>query len=164
MSKGKRTPKQPAKKTSLPDAKRSVPTTRTDNTHTTEETRRHFLAFHGPIPTPPVLEYYDQILPGAAERILVMAEKEGDHRRTIEKSIVDAECRLKNRGQWFALTFSLAALCVVGMAVYFDRTAIGTAVGVSTIVGVVGLFILGRKHGAKTEPGEPTEVSEPVPE
>ncbi|MBY0345943.1 MAG: DUF2335 domain-containing protein [Neisseriaceae bacterium] len=34
----------------------------------------------GPIPSPDALQYYEQVLTGSAERILVMAEKEQAHR------------------------------------------------------------------------------------
>jgi uncharacterized membrane protein len=37
--------------------------------------------FSGPIPHPNILESYNRILPGAAERILSMAEEEQKHRQ-----------------------------------------------------------------------------------
>lgn len=42
----------------------------------------------GPIPDPMTLERYDQILPGAAERIIKMAEDQSTHRREIEKIVI----------------------------------------------------------------------------
>lgn len=37
--------------------------------------------FVGPIPPPDILQGYDNILPGLADRIVSMAEAEGNHRR-----------------------------------------------------------------------------------
>jgi uncharacterized membrane protein len=41
-------------------------------------------AWHGPLPPPESLKQYDVIVPGAAERILLMAEKEMEHRHQRE--------------------------------------------------------------------------------
>jgi len=37
--------------------------------------------FSGPVPHPQILQGYDQIIPGAAERILRMAEEDAEHQR-----------------------------------------------------------------------------------
>ncbi len=42
----------------------------------------------GPIPAPQILQQYNTILPGAAERIIRMAEKQSDHRMDLEKKVV----------------------------------------------------------------------------
>ena len=44
------------------------------------ETIQQRIEFSGPIPPPQVLKQYEEIIPGAGERILAMAEKEQDHR------------------------------------------------------------------------------------
>ena len=49
--------------------------------------------FQGPIPPPSVLEAYEKILPGAAERILKMAENQSTHRQEIEKIVVRSGAR-----------------------------------------------------------------------
>lgn len=43
--------------------------------------------FSGPLPHPGILEGYEKILPGSADRILTMAEEEANHRRQIDNSI-----------------------------------------------------------------------------
>lgn len=45
--------------------------------------------FHaGPLPDPQSLQRYDDIVPGAAERIIVLAEKQASHRQKIERRVV----------------------------------------------------------------------------
>ncbi len=44
----------------------------------------------GPFPHPEILEGMDKIVPGAAERIIKMAEDESAHRRAIENRVTDA--------------------------------------------------------------------------
>ena len=49
--------------------------------------RRHISTsvetFQGPIPPPNVLEAYERLVPGAAERILKMAENQAAHRQIV---------------------------------------------------------------------------------
>lgn len=44
--------------------------------------------FAGPLPPPALLGEYEEALPGLAERIVVMAESEGCHRRAIENRLL----------------------------------------------------------------------------
>jgi len=46
------------------------------------------ITFYGPIPHPTILKGYEKVLPGSADRILSMTEKEGEHRRKIETELV----------------------------------------------------------------------------
>ena len=51
------------------------------------------LSWSGPLPPPKVLEAYDRLVPGAAERIMKMAEQQSEHRRGLEKTVVEAGAR-----------------------------------------------------------------------
>lgn len=44
--------------------------------------------FAGPLPHPKIFWQYEQILPGAADRILKMAERQSVHRQGIERFVV----------------------------------------------------------------------------
>ncbi len=44
--------------------------------------------FSGPLPLPAMLQGYEDIVPGSAERILALAESEAEHRRALERSFV----------------------------------------------------------------------------
>ena len=44
--------------------------------------------FAGPLPPPQVLQEYNRVIPGAAERLLVMAEEPAKHRRELERRVV----------------------------------------------------------------------------
>lgn len=63
----------------------------------------------GPLPTPEDFAKYDAALPGAAERILKMAEDEqGKRNGFVEKGITYAHATQK-RGQWIGMVVVLAA-------------------------------------------------------
>lgn len=104
-------------------------------------------AWHGPLPPPESLKQYDAIVPGAAERILLMAEKEMEHRHQRENRT------LKYNGRLIIVSTILAFLCVILLggilcfAIYVksDTGAIATAIG--AIAAVVGLFTYSKsKH------------------
>jgi uncharacterized membrane protein len=45
------------------------------------------ISFSGPLPPPELLRKYDDLHPGLAERIIVMAEKEAEHKKMIDAII-----------------------------------------------------------------------------
>lgn len=52
-------------------------------------------SFEGPLPHPEILKRYDEIVPGLAERIVAMAEKEQDARLSIAKEETDQKSQLE---------------------------------------------------------------------
>jgi uncharacterized membrane protein len=60
----------------------------------------------GPIPDPETLSRYAAIIPDGAERIMQMAEQQSNHRRSLEKTVVESQARISERGQWFAAVLS----------------------------------------------------------
>lgn len=56
-------------------------------------------SWSAPLPAPDDMVRYEQIIPGAAERILRMAEREQEHQISTEASIVRDNGRLGLRGQ-----------------------------------------------------------------
>ena len=90
----------------------------------------------GPLPPPAELEKIDQIIPGGAERLLRMAEKEQTHR------IEDTK-----RGQYFG--WSLAAGSVIAAAVVslcHGPWQVSVALVGIPVLGVVHALIQGRKE------------------
>ena len=63
----------------------------------------------GPLPSPEILAGYESILPGAAERILRMAEKSQDNRHEISMVALTETAADTRRGQRFALCSVLAS-------------------------------------------------------
>lgn len=58
--------------------------------------------FSGPIPPPNMIKGYEAILPGAADRIITMAEKQSSHRQEMERKIISADSRDSLLGILFA--------------------------------------------------------------
>ena len=53
--------------------------------------------FTGPMPPPELLRQYDAVVLGAAERILVMAEKEAQHRQAQESQALNANVQAQKQ-------------------------------------------------------------------
>ena len=98
--------------------------------------------YSGPIPPPEALARYEEIQPGAADRILKMAEKQQEHRMALETKAIGGQVDQSKRGQLFG--FILVFVCIavaVFFAVYFGMTAFAVTFLCVTMVSVVGLFV-----------------------
>lgn len=105
--------------------------------------------FSGPIAHPRHLDQYERICPGAADRIIAMAEKRNDHHIEMERKVVEAEASDQRLGMISgAGLFALLIICalIVGL---WTRDATMTAVFLgAAVVGGIGLFIKGRNGGS----------------
>lgn len=57
--------------------------------------------YSGPIPPPEALARYEEIQPGAADRIIKMAEKQQEHRMSLETKAIGGQIDQSKRGQIF---------------------------------------------------------------
>jgi len=100
--------------------------------------------FSGPIPHPSILEGYERLVPGAAERILVMAESDSRHQQEIECAALHAAEAEVKRGQIFGFIIGLTALGASMLALAMGSPAVAGVIGGTTVVGLVSVFIVGR--------------------
>ena len=101
--------------------------------------------FSGPIPHPQHLREYDNILPGAAERILKMAEKSIEHELAAEKSALDAKIAGDKRGMNYgASLFALLIACAFGSLFVTDNPIVpGIFLGIAVIGGITKFITRG---------------------
>jgi len=104
------------------------------------------------LPPPDVLQRYNTIIPGAAERIWAMAEQDFGHMRDMERTALLGAQRLQRRGQLFGLIIGLAALATCISALYFGHPTTAGVLGGSTLVGLVAVFVIGRRNGSSKHP------------
>ena len=101
-------------------------------------------SYSGPIPPPQILEEFERIIPGAAERILHMAEENGKHQREMERSALNMVADTTRRGQRYGLLIGLTAFitCIIALWLGSEETAM--TIGGVTIVGLVAVFVTSR--------------------
>lgn len=116
-----------------------------------------FAQFIGPLPPPEVFAGYDKVLPGAAERILKMAEDEANHRRAQEGKLVTSTCRDGRLGLWMGFLIGMLGIsgsCVVAI---IGNAVAGSVMGITSIAALAGVFVYGsrqRNQGATGSSGE----------
>lgn len=94
--------------------------------------------FNGLIPSPNLMKGYEEVLPGSANRIISLTERETKHRETLEKERVRLEAR--NSLISMICSFGLALGCIVAAIV---MTIIGPGIAgliAGAILGVVGVI------------------------
>ncbi|MDT8448159.1 MAG: DUF2335 domain-containing protein [bacterium] len=120
----------------------------------------------GPLPRPEVMGGYEKILPGAAERIMAMAERQAAHRQELEREQVVNQVKLLSTreeklwgnarlGIWLAFI-----ICLVVVSVGAWLVASGNVIGGGVALGLSSLaaaFIYGSQ--GKRTPDAPRETS-----
>jgi uncharacterized membrane protein len=98
------------------------------------------VSYQGPLPTSREFAGYEQVLPGAANRILAIAEKEAEHRRANQEKLVTASIKHSGRGQLFALIIAILAIIGVGLSIYFSAPIVSIAPTIIAITGLASIF------------------------
>lgn len=93
--------------------------------------------FQGPVPHPDILRGYEDIVPGAADRILTMAEKEADVRHELQQKALDSDIRDSRLGIIFGFVLVLVCIVAAVAIAYFIPTN-GGAIA-SAVVGAAGI-------------------------
>lgn len=107
--------------------------------------------FSGPIPPPHIIKGYEETLPGAANRILEMAERQAEHRQKMEFIMIHSESRDSLLGILFA--FALGIGCIIASIVMVIKVpqnagAIsGALIGVTGIGSIITAFIKTTRSG-----------------
>lgn len=105
--------------------------------------------FSGPLPPPAVLTKYNEAVPNAADRILVMAEKQSEHRQKLEAKVIASNTFNQTLGSIFAFILGLVA---IGGGIYLIGTG-KSAEGLTSIISslsVLGaIFVYGRRRQSR---------------
>ena len=102
------------------------------------------LSYSGPLPPPEALQKYDQILPGAADRIIRMAESQHEHRQKLEKTVVESNAFSQKVG--LILGFVVAMTAIVG-GIWLAREGkswSGVTAIIAALAALVGVFVYGK--------------------
>ena len=103
----------------------------------------------GPLPPPAALEQFNQIIPGSAERILAMVEKEQEHRINTDKSALIATIADTQRGHYLGSLISLSSILGCVYSVYIGASAIVSVALVGIPVLAMVKAIVGNKLNNK---------------
>jgi len=110
--------------------------------------------YTGPLPHPELMKGYDEILPGAADRILQSFEHEGTHRREIEANESKARIEISKRGQILALIVSIFFGSGSFAVVLAGHDSAGAVIATGVIVGLAVVFVAGRSETGEIRSSE----------
>jgi uncharacterized membrane protein len=108
-----------------------------------------YSAFSGPLPSPEVLKKFDEVVPGAAERIIKMAEEQSTHRRSLEKGVIESDIIRSKWGQILGFIIAIFGLVVSTLISIYGNAATGALIGFTTIASLVSVFMYGSKTRSK---------------
>ena len=92
-------------------------------------------------------------MPGAAERILRMAEQEQAAGHRFARDAVGFTAAETKRGQSFRFVAALAALGVTAYLGYLGHASAAGLVGGTTVVGLATVFAMGRRSAPAGQEG-----------
>jgi len=124
--------------------------------------------YQSPIPPPEIVAGYERVLPGAAERILAMAERQSAHRLRQEERVVTHNIEREKTGQWMAFAVSLVVIAGgIGLA-WTGRSVTGLMMVIGDLAALAGVFVYGRRaqeqeRREKREGLEPQAPPAPAP-
>lgn len=134
--------------------------------------------YAGPIPPPGALAQYEETLPGAADRILTMAESQQAHRQALEAAAANHNAWRSMAGLFVGGIVALAALALAGVLAALGQPVWSAATAMAAVASLAGVFVYGnyirrKERTARLEgmlnptlddPEEPaTPPSEPQP-
>ena len=106
----------------------------------------------GPLPRPEDVAAYEATCPGAADRIITMAEKQASHRQELERAVVNSNISNERRGQWLAFA---TAVLFGGAGTYLiatGKSTEGLVAIIGPLVGLVAVYFRGvKKRDAELE-------------
>jgi len=101
---------------------------------------------YGPLPAPEALERYNQILPGAADRILAMAERQEQHRQELEQQVITSNISSQKLGVKLGFVIAMTAIVGgIGLALA-GKSGAGLTSIIGALAALVGVFVYGKKH------------------
>lgn len=105
--------------------------------------------YSGPLPMPEDLAKYDQVVPGAAERIIRMAEEEMKHRHENDNRMARSIIRTTVISIVFAFLSVIILSLIVFFALYSGYDKVAGVIAVGSIAAVAGVFIFFKKSKDK---------------
>lgn len=106
-------------------------------------------SFSGPLPPPEILDKYNQVVPGLAERIISMAEQQGKHRQALERTVVDSNAFVQKVGPFLGFVVAMTAVAGGIELILRGRDGYGLAAIIAALASLAGVFIYGKSKQRK---------------
>ena len=115
-------------------------------------------SFSGPLPPPNILDGYERVLPGSADRIITMAEEQLKHRHNLEKSVIKSNIRNEGVGMVFAFILTLTLMFFGGYLIINEKETAGYFAVFGPVVFHSASYVFNKRKEGKTN--ETKEIKE----
>ena len=102
-------------------------------------------SYEGFLPHPSIMSGYEKFYPGTTQKLIDSYIDESNHRRGLEKKMVDCEIANTSRGMNYALIVVMVTVVGACVSAYLGSTVIGSIIGVGGMATLAFTFIQGRK-------------------
>src|SRR6266567_8816501 len=118
-------------------------------------TKQHHLIgysenYEGPLPHPWHLAEYEKISPGAAEKIITMAQEQAKHRQFLEKEVIESNIKKESRGMNYAFTLTIVMMLIGAFLLYNNKPTAGYFALFSPAIFQAGAFIYKKRTEEKS--------------
>ena len=114
----------------------------------------------GTLPSPDALRRYDELIPGSAERIFLLAEDQARQRYELERALIKAEATRTYVALGTAA--GIAALCVVlGFIIVISGNEVGAFISTLGIALFAGVFLY-TSRSRRQSPSQSRPVQAPI--
>jgi len=118
-------------------------------------------SFSGPLPPPEVLEKYNQVIPGLAERIITMAEQQSKHRQGLERTVVESNAFVQKIGPFLGFIVAMTAVGGGIELILKGRDGYGLAAILGALASLAGVFVYGKSKQKKELDGKAEDFVRP---
>lgn len=107
------------------------------------------MTYSAPLPEASQFAGYNDVLPGAADRILTMAEKQAQHRQELERRAIKGEQIQSFLGLILGFIIAITGLIGSIYLIFKGQSVTGTILAGSVLVSLVYTFVYGSKQRQK---------------
>lgn len=101
--------------------------------------------YAGPLPDPETFKKYEKVCPGAADRIITMAENQSAHRQAMENKFIDSRVKNSFIGLWMAFIIGIVIIVCGVVCILLNHSIAGTIFSGLGVVSVISAFINNSK-------------------
>ena len=114
-------------------------------------------SYSGPIPPPSLLEEYNRVIPGSAERIIALYEAQTNHRISLEKKVTNSDIVRSWAGLILGFIVAVMVMSCGTFLAYTNHEWVGGAMSLTGLGSLVGVFVYGSRS-QRTERIEKTKI------
>lgn len=120
-------------------------------------------SFAGPLPIPQHLAEYDQIVPGAASKIIDMAVDQAEHRRGLEKTVIAGADKRATHGLYIGGAVAALVVILGFILIMTGHSGYGLAAIIGQAAVLAGVFVF-TKIDQRKERQEKAKLAPPSPQ